>query len=96
MIQRARPLGFQNLSSLASATGLTPPALANFALISCSGGSVNWRDDGTAPTGAAGGGVPMLDTSAPLEYGGTLGAIQFIQQSGSTSSVQVAYYVLVG
>ncbi len=69
----------------------------DFAIIRCTGGaSVNWRDDGGVPTGAEGGGVPMLDTDPPFEYTGDLAAIQFIEASGSTPTLQVSYYSLSG
>lgn len=96
MIQRAVPLGFVNLGSLSQATGVTPPSRADFALIRCSGGGVNWRDDGEAPTATAGGGFPMADTDPVLEYAGDISALEFIEQSGSTASVQILFYSLSG
>ena len=70
--------------------------IVDFALIRASGGAVNWRDDGIAPTGVSGGGFPMLTTDPPLEYRGDLSLLQFIQQTGNTSSVQIVFYSTSG
>jgi len=81
------PLGYQHLAPTA-ATGLTPPAGAAFALISISTAIVYYRDDGTAPTTSAGGGVP-LPAGTLLEYMSRFDKIQFISATGL---VDVSYY----
>ncbi len=46
------PLGYQQITGapMTAGTGLTVPAGATMALISVSGATMRWRDDGTAPT----------------------------------------------
>lgn len=91
--QSFAPLGYEQLSSLSSAASLTVPAGANFALITAETAAVRWRDDGTAPTASVG--MPMATSDAPLQYSGTLSALQFIAQTGSPK-LNVSYYRLVG
>lgn len=85
-----KPLGFQTISPTA-ATGLTVPAGASIAVMSISTASVNYRDDGTAPTTAATGGVtlPVTTSGLPFVYMGDLSKIQFISATGV---VNVLYY----
>lgn len=83
-------LGFQQLSSLSSATKLTVPDGANIAVIEVNSGgqSVRWRDDGTAPTASVG---TELLPGSQLTYSGNLAAIQFIQTAAS-ATLNVSYY----
>jgi hypothetical protein len=93
---RLVPLGYQQISAatLASATGLTVPAGATSAIIVAQGGWVSWRDDGTAPTAAAG--MPLADGGL-LDYWGTLTGIKFIAIGGSGSPVlNISYYRAAG
>lgn len=92
------PLGFQtfNSTALASAVSLTAPATANVALMSVngSGAGVNWRDDGTAPTGSIG--MTILATApVPFEYYGNLSSIEIITEAG-TPTLNVSYYKIAG
>ncbi len=73
-------------------TNFTIPAGANLAVVTA-GGSLNWRDDGMAPTPSSG--MPMLVSQPPLEYSGNLSAIKFISVSG-TVSVSAALYRVSG
>jgi hypothetical protein len=86
--QFQKPLGYQQITSLASAANLTPPAGATAALITVETASVRWRDDGTAPTTSLG---MLLTAGQSFTYYGNLSAIQFIAVSGSPT-VNVAYY----
>ena len=81
------PLGYQHLAPT-SATGLTVPAKTKYAAITISTATVFYRDDGTAPTTAAGHGVP-LPAGAAITYAGDLATVQFISATGL---VDVAYY----
>ncbi len=72
--------------SVASATGLTVPAGAVVALVCVEGGSVRYRDDGTAPTATVG--IPL---SGCMSYAGPLSAIQFISV-GASSTIDALYY----
>ena len=91
-----RPLGYQQITSLASATQLTlptPPAGSNvgYVVIQCEGAgtdSVRWRDDGTAPTASVG---MMLDGGQELDYTGDPTMIQFIVDAGSPK-LNISYY----
>jgi hypothetical protein len=78
-------LGYQQITDLSSAVGLTVPTLApdgsnqkpTFALIICETQGVRWRDDSTAPTASVG--MPLA-AGVPLQYDGDLNKIKFIQQ----------------
>jgi hypothetical protein len=82
-------LGYQQLTSLSSAAGLTVPAGATYAVIQCETQNVRWRDDGTAPTSSVG----MKLTVAPdlLIYDGALSSIKFIEEAAS-AKLNVSYY----
>ena len=89
-------LGYQQITSLSEATGLTVPAVDRFgnkvmptmALIICETQNVRWRDDGTAPTASVG--MPLTVGTA-LQYDGDLNRIQFIEQTGS-AKLNISYY----
>lgn len=84
----APPLGYQQLTSLGSATSLTVPAGAVEALIVCESQTVRWRDDGSAPTASVG--MP-LTANTPFPYTGNLSALQIIQTTAS-ATCNVSYY----
>jgi hypothetical protein len=94
------PLGYCQLTSVASATALSactggipnvPGSLrpANVAVIRTETQPIRYRDDGTAPTAAIG--QPVLVADQPLVYVGTLSKVQVIQQSAS-ATVDVLFY----
>lgn len=83
-----KPCGFQQITSLSSATGLTVPANALVALIQAESQSVRWRDDGTNPTSSVGMSIPVNNI---LAYTGDLSTIKLIQVSAS-AIVNVSYY----
>jgi hypothetical protein len=88
--------GYQQITTLTSATGLTVPTVTPeglngkpvFALIVAEGAPVRWRDDSTAPTATVG--MPLA-IGVPLQYDGDLSKIRFIQQSAS-GILNVSYY----
>jgi hypothetical protein len=90
-------MGYQQISSLSAASGLTTPQItpnglaekAIFALIVAEGAPVRWRDDGTAPTASVG--MPLA-IGVPLQYDGDLNKIQFIEQSAS-AKINISYYL---
>lgn len=82
------PLGYQQITSLSSATALTVPAGAKRALIRPEAQAVRWRDDGTAPTASVG---MQLDFGETLPYTGNLLSLRFIEIS-SGAKLNVAYY----
>jgi len=82
-------LGYQQITSLSSATGLTVPATATYAIIQAEAQSVRWRDDGTNPTASVG---MVLNVSPDvLIYDGNLNGIKFIETSAS-AKLNVSYY----
>lgn len=89
-------LGYQQITSLSAATGLTVPSLdANgskqqptFALIVAETQGVRWRDDNTAPTASVG--MPLA-AGVPLQYDGDLSKIKFIEQTAG-AKLNISYY----
>jgi len=81
-------LGYQQITSLSSAAGLTPPQGATLALIVPETQAIRWRDDGTNPTGSVG--MPVAAGSY-LSYDGDLNRVKFIEQSAS-AKLNVSYY----
>lgn len=76
-----KSLGYQQVTDLTAAVGLTVPAGADLALLQVTGQNVRWRDDGTNPTTTVG----MVLTAAgdPYPYSGDLTKIKFIEVSAS-------------
>jgi hypothetical protein len=89
-------LGYQQIISLSSATGLTVPqtdlnGLAckpTLAIITAETQAVRWRDDETAPTASVG--MPLA-AGATLQYDGDLTKIRFIEQTAS-AKLNISYY----
>jgi len=89
-------LGYQQITSLSSATSLTVPqtdlnGLAckpSLALITAESQAVRWRDDGIAPTATVG--MPLA-SGGTLQYDGDLTKIQFIEQTAS-AKINISYY----
>lgn len=73
----------------ASAASATRP-IPNYALIIAETQAIRWRDDGTAPTAAISGGMPLA-VGTPMEYDGEINKFQFISQAG-TATVNVTLY----
>jgi len=81
-------LGYQQITSLSSAAGLTIPQGATLALIVPETQNVRWRDDGTDPTASVG--MPIF-VGASLSYDGDLNRIKFIETTAS-SKLNISYY----
>lgn len=89
-------LGYQQITSLSSAVGLTVPqtdvnGLAcrpSIAIITVEGAAVRWRDDDVNPTTSVG--MPMA-VGATLQYDGDMTKIKFIEQTAS-AKINVTYY----
>lgn len=89
-------IGYQQITSLSSATGLTIPATdknglnqkPTFALIIAETQAVRWRDDGADPTTTVG--MPLA-VGVPLQYDGDLSKIKFIEQT-SGAVLNISYY----
>ena len=92
---RSTPNGFCTLSSMSGSTLLSTcaggiPSGTNYAVICAKAQAVNWRDDGTAPTAADGGGM-TLPAGSCMPYNGNFTALRFIQLSGG-AVLQVSFY----
>jgi hypothetical protein len=89
-------LGYQQITSLSSATGLTVPVKdvqglsckPSIALITPETQAVRWRDDGVNPTASVG--MPLA-VGVTLQYDGDLTQIKFIEQTGS-AKINISYY----
>lgn len=90
-------LGYQQITSLGSAVGLTVPqattgglaAKPSIAIIVAETAAVRWRDDGVAPTATVG--MPLA-VGTTLQYDGDITAIQFIEQTAG-AKLNISYYV---
>lgn len=82
------PLGYQQITDLSSAVGLTVPSGATLALIQPETKSVRWRDDGSNPTAAVG---LVIEAGATLVYNGSLSALKVIETAAS-GKLNVSYY----
>lgn len=80
--------GFQQITDLSSASGLTVPNETELAVFSIEGASVRYRDDGTSPTSSVG---MLLHSGTVFEYNGPLNAIEFIEVA-SGAKLNVSYY----
>ena len=86
--QTTQCLGYEQITSVSSAKGLTVPQGATFIRLVCTTQAIRWRDDGIAPTATVG--MPLaVDTE--LQYDGDLQNIQFIEQTAGTV-INVSYY----
>jgi len=86
------PNGYQQITSLSSAVGLTDPATngpSTIVSIQAETQNVRWRDDGTNPTASVGG---ILVANSVYEYTGDLSAIKFIEVTAS-AKLNVSYYI---
>ena len=89
-------LGYQQITSLSAATGLTVPIIdvqglsckPVIAIITPETQAVRWRDDGVAPTASVG--MPLA-AGVTLQYDGDLTKIQFIEQTAS-AKINISYY----
>lgn len=81
-------LGYQQITDLSSAVGLTVPQGTTMALITPETQGVRWRDDGTVPTSSVG--MPIA-AGAYLNYDGDLNRVKFIEQTAS-AKLNISYY----
>lgn len=91
------PCGYQQITDLSSAVGLTVPnpsgsGSANQRPVRCiitaQTQAVRWRDDGENPTASVG--YPLA-AGVELRYDGDLNKIKFIEQTAS-AALNVSYY----
>lgn len=89
-------LGYQQITTLSSATNLTVPVTdvqglscrPSIAIITPESQAVRWRDDGTAPSATVG--MPLA-AGTTLQYDGDLTKIQFFEQVGG-AKLNISYY----
>lgn len=82
-------LGYQQVTSLSSAAGLTVPAGTSLVLIQAESQNVRWRDDAVDPTTTVG---SLLMAGSTLEYDGSSAAsLKFIEVTAS-AKLNVSYY----
>lgn len=81
-------LGYQQITNLSSAAGLTPPQGATMALIVPLTQGIRWLDNGTNPTAAVG--MPVA-ANAYFNYDGDLNRIKFIEQTAG-AELNISYY----
>jgi len=82
------PKGYQQITSLSAAVGLTVPLFARIAVIQAEAQVVRWRDDGVNPTSTVG---MTLAVGASITYSGDLAAVKFIQAT-SGAILNITYY----
>lgn len=83
--------GYQQITSLSSATSLTVPENTTFAMIGVESQAVRYRSDGTAPTTSVG---KQLAAGQEMKYTGNLKALQFIEVA-SGAKLNISYYGVV-
>lgn len=82
------PNGFQQITTVSAAVGLTVPDGTKLAMIQAESQNVRWRDDGTNPTAAIG---MKLVANDILVYTGVMSAIKFIEETVS-AKLNITYY----
>lgn len=83
-----KSLGYQQITSLSTAQGLTVPANAAYATIQAETQAVRWRDDGTNPTSSVGMTIPA---GGELLYEGQLARLRFIEATAS-AKLNITYF----
>lgn len=83
--------GYQQITSLSAAVGLTVPENTTFAMIGVESQAVRYRADGTDPTASVG---KQLAVGQEIKYTGNLKAVKFIEVAAS-AKLNVSYYGVV-
>ena len=83
-----KPMGWERITALSAAVGLTVPVGARIALLIAETQAVRFRDDGTNPTATIG--MPIF-VNTPFWYNGDLSAFKVIEQAVS-ASLDILYY----
>ena len=83
-----RPLGYQQITSLAASTALTVPVGTAVVKFRPAAQAIRFRDDGVAPTASVGFPVAVGET---FTYEGSFAQLRLIEQAAS-ATVDVLYY----
>jgi hypothetical protein len=86
-----RTLGYEQLTSLAAATGLTVPSGTVRAVVIPTAQAVRWRDDGVNPTASVG--MPLAAGVERSFDTANLAPLRFIEQAAG-AVLNVTYYGL--
>lgn len=87
-LEASTPLGYQQLSALSAAVGLTAPTGAVYAIIQAESQNIRWRDDGTNPTASVG---MYLALGGEMVYDGDFTKLKFIEVV-SGAKVNATFY----
>jgi len=82
------PKGYQQVTTLSAAQGITPASQARAALIQALTQDVRWRDDGTNPTSTVG---MLLEAGRDMYYTGDLSQLRFIEVLAG-AELNISYY----
>lgn len=82
------PLGYQQITSLSLAKGLSPPLKSRVCIIQAITQNIRWRDDSIEPTNSVG---MVLAAGADMLYTGNLAKIRFIEVAAN-AELNVSYY----
>lgn len=82
------PLGYEQNTTLTTATSLKPPTDTRVAVIQAIANDVRWRDDGTSPTSTVG---MLLAAGRDMLYVGDFAKLEFIEVT-ATAELNVSYY----
>lgn len=82
------PVGYQQITSIDTAQGITVPQGAKIVLVQAESQTVRWRDDGTSPTASVG---TRLLVNTDMLYIGDLTTIKFIGEAAG-AKLNLTYY----
>jgi hypothetical protein len=82
------PLGYEQITDLSSADGLTPPMGTRLVVLVCEAQAIRYRDDGTDPTATVG--MPLAVNTEKI-YTGRFTAIKFFEQVAG-AKLNISYY----
>jgi len=89
LYENLRPKGYQQITTLSSAVGLTmPTGGCTVAVIQAESKSVRYRDDGSDPSGTVG---MVIAAGESITYTGSFSAVKFIETAAS-AKLNVLYY----
>lgn len=82
------PLGYEQITDLSSADGLTPPVGTRLVVLVCEAQAIRYRDDGTDPSATVG--MPLA-VGVEKIYTGDFSAIKFFEQVAG-AKLNISYY----